>query len=373
MQDTDPHLAASRATTIADWLRLDQAAGVGCRGANLLLGEFGSPRRIFDAGYDRLARHVNPAQARALCAPVAPATRALLDATLAWLATPSHHVLVQGDAAYPHALANIPDPPLLLYVKGRVELLGRAALAIVGSRNASAQGKANAAAFAQALAAAGLCIVSGMALGIDTAAHEGAMRGAGSTIAVVGTGADLIYPARNRALAERIAVDGCIVSEYPLGTPPLAHNFPRRNRIISGLAAGVLVVEAAAHSGSLITAQVAAEQGREVFAIPGSIHSALAKGCHKLIREGARLVETVDEVLEAMRMSPLAGRRPVPPAHEAGGEVLLAHLGHDPVALDALLALPGIDAGQLHAQLLMLELAGMVERLPGALVQRVVR
>jgi DNA processing protein len=219
-------------------------------------------------------------------------------------------------------------------------------------------------------------------LGVDAAAHEGALKGPGSTVAVIGTGPDLVYPARNRALCERIAAAGCIVSEYPVGTPPLPSNFPKRNRIISGLAAGVLVVEAAAQSGSLITARQAAEQGREVFAIPGSIHAALSKGCHLLIREGAKLVDGAGDVLEAMAWSPLAGRRPVPrlPAAEepeaassAEDDSLLAALGHDPVEPDTLLALVGGTPGELSTRLLLLELAGRVERLPGGQFQRIVR
>jgi DNA processing protein len=373
VQDTDPILSAEHAAAVADWLRLEQAPGVGRRSAGRLLKQFGSPARIFSAGYAELAEHVSPAQAQALCAPLSPATARLVDATLSWLAYPAHHLLTLHDAAYPQLLANIADPPLLLYIKGRIDLLGQPALAIVGSRNASAQGKANAEAFAQALSAAGLVIVSGLALGIDAAAHEGALRGAGSTIAVIGTGADLIYPARNRQLAQRIAEVGCIVSEYPLGTPSAASNFPRRNRIISGLSAGVLVVEAAAGSGSLITAHLAADQGREVFAIPGSIHAALSKGCNALIRQGAKLVETVGEVLEAMQMSPLAASQLPPAARPSGCEALLDSLGSDPIALDALLALAGGDIGKLSSELLLLELAGMVERLPGGMVQRVFR
>jgi DNA processing protein len=267
---------------------------------------------------------------------------------------------------------------LLLYINGYVELLAMPSIAIVGSRNASTQGKANALAFAEALSGAGLCIVSGLALGIDAAAHEGALRGAGSTIAVIGTGPDLVYPARNRALSERIAREGCIVSEYPVGTPPLPSNFPKRNRIISGLAAGVLVVEAAAQSGSLITARQAAEQGRDVFAIPGSIHAALSKGCHILIREGAKLVDSAGDVLEAMALSPLARPECVRPsepmqAQAPDDEALLAALGHDPVEPDALLAMLGGTPGELGTRLLMLELAGMVERLPGGMFQRLVK
>jgi DNA processing protein len=337
------------------------------------------------AAWLRLER---PAQVRGLCAPASSELERLLDATLRWQETPGHRVLALGEPGYPELLANIPDPPLLLYIKGRAELLGAPMLAIVGSRNASTQGKANALAFAEALSGTGLCIVSGLALGIDAAAHEGALKGSGSTVAVIGTGPDLVYPARNRALAERIGVEGCILSEYPVGTPPLPGNFPKRNRIISGLAAGVLVVEAAAQSGSLITARQAAEQGREVFAIPGSIHASLAKGCHILIREGAKLVDTAADVLEAMALSPLArwsgpARAGAGVAGDAGtgaaagfgsaGTTLLAALGHDPVEPDMLLASLGLSPALLSSQLLALELAGMLERLPGGRVQRVVK
>jgi len=376
VQDTAPTSARS-AACLADWLRLEGTRGVGLRTAHLLLAAFGSPQAIFQAGHAALAAHVGPALARALCAPPSPATRTLIDTTLAWLRTPSHHVLALGDAAYPQALATIPDPPLLLYIRGRIDLLARPALAIVGSRNATLQGKTNAGAFATALSDAGVCVVSGLALGIDAAAHEGALRGAGSTIAVVGTGADLFYPARNRALAQRIASEGCIVSEYALGTPPTGGNFPRRNRIISGLSHGVLVIEAAAQSGSLITARVAAEQGREVFALPGSIHAPLAKGCHQLIRDGARLVETVNEVLEAMQVAP---RLCTPAAAVASAQALptetdctdlLAQLGHEALDVNYLLELTGADIGQLSMGLLALEMAGMIERLPGGKVQRV--
>lgn len=379
---------------LAAWMRLERTHGVGPRTAPALLSAFGSPEAIFAAGHDALVRHLNAAQAHALLQPPSADTQRLVEATLRWLEQPGHTVMALGQPGYPELLASIPDPPLLLYIKGCPALLAGPALAIVGSRNASTQGKANAQAFAEALSHAGLAIVSGLALGVDAAAHEGALKGAGGTIAVIGTGPDLVYPARNRALCERIAADGCIVSEYPVGTPPLPSNFPKRNRIISGLAAGVLVVEAAAQSGSLITARQAAEQGREVFAIPGSIHAALSKGCHLLIREGAKLVDGAADVLEAMAWSPLAGRRPLPaqaaaradadadtdadadaaePHAAAGDALLLAALGHDPVEPDVLLALVGGTPGALNTRLLLLELAGAVERLPGGQFQRIVR
>jgi DNA processing protein len=397
VQDTDfnpapalsssPGLAPAR---LAAWLRLERSAGIGPRTAAALLDAFGSPEAVFAADMPALAAHVTPAQARALLQPPVDATRRLLDATLAWLVQPGHQVLALGEPGYPELLAAIPDPPLLLYIRGQASLLAGPNLAIVGSRNASVQGRMNAQAFAEALSAAGLCIVSGLALGIDAAAHEGALRGCGGTVAVVGTGPDIAYPARNRALCERIAGAGCIVSEYPVGTPPLPGNFPKRNRIISGLAAGVLVVEAAAQSGSLITARQAAEQGRDVFAIPGSIHATLAKGCHALIREGAKLVDTARDVLEALAQSPLLGvqaarlpaadmsltdinigNSPVAESVTEHESVLLDALGHDPVDPDLLLARLGWHAGDLSGRLLVLELAGRVERLPGGLVQRI--
>jgi DNA processing protein len=376
------------AARLAAWLRLERAAGIGPRTAVKLLEAFGGIDAILAAGSGALAGHLSPAQVRALSAAPSAETEKLIEATLRWRETPGQQVLALGEPGYPELLANIPDPPLLLYIKGHVDLLASPMLAMVGSRNASAQGKANALAFAESLSGAGLCIVSGLALGIDAAAHEGALKGPGSTVAVVGTGPDLVYPARNRALCERIVEQGCVLSEYPVGTPPLPGNFPKRNRIISGLAAGVLVVEAAAQSGSLITARQAAEQGREVFAIPGSIHASLAKGCHLLIREGAKLVDTAADVLEAMALSPLAnwrGRpvtRPAPqaaapdPVHGGtpeAGATLLAALGHDPVEPDTLLASLGMSPALLSSQLLSLELAGMLERRPGGRVQRVVK
>lgn len=401
MQDTDPNLAPALPSStpppglpparLAAWLRLEACPGIGPRTAAALLAAFGSLDAVFAADFPALTAHVTAAQARALLAPPSDATRRALEATLDWLGVPGRHVLALGEPGYPALLAAIPDPPPLLYIRGRVDMLAGPALAIVGSRNASVQGRANAQAFAESLSGAGLCIVSGLALGIDAAAHEGALRRCGGTIAVVGTGPDLAYPARNRALCERIAQEGCIVSAYPVGTPPLPGNFPKRNRIISGLAAGVLVVEAAAQSGSLITARQAAEQGRDVFAIPGSIHATLAKGCHMLIREGARLVDTAQDVLEALALSPLlalqAAALPTPDISltniktavgadrpvgaTAPDTALLDALGHDPVDPDMLQIRLGCPMGELAGRLLVLELAGQVERLPGGLLQRV--
>lgn len=306
--------------------------------------------------------------------------------TFSWLSQAGNHVLTLGDPHYPRSLLDISDPPLLLYAKGRIDLLNAPSIAIVGSRNATQDGCANARRFAETLSVAGICIASGLALGIDGAAHEGGLCGTGSTVAVVGTGLDIVYPARHRALAHRIADAGCLLSEYPIGTPAIASNFPRRNRIISGLSQGVLVVEAAAQSGSLITASTALEQGREVFAIPGSIHSPLAKGCHHLIRQGAKLVESAQDILEEFPQ----GRLPVgfsaiqPPVHgdmagpHAGpaapadplAQALLSALGHDPVSLDELAMRTNLGAAALNAALLALELDGRVESLSGCRFRR---
>jgi DNA processing protein len=376
VQDTDPTPAVVAHATDADvagWLRLAAAPGVGRITAANLLRAFGAPAAIFRASRDELLRFITPAQASALCAPASADTARLVDTTHAWLSGPGNGLITLLDPAYPPLLAEIADPPLLLYIRGNSALLHGAALAVVGSRNASVQGQANALAFARALSEAGLTIVSGLALGIDTAAHDGALRGAGSTVAVIGTGADRIYPARNAALARRIAQEGCMVSEYPLGTPPRPEHFPQRNRIISGLAAGVLVIEAAAGSGSLITARMANEQGRDVFALPGSIHAALSKGCHQLIRDGAQLVDSVDDVLQALSMAPLVrSMQPAAPA-PAVSSPLLAILGDEAMHIDAILARGTLTPSTLSTELLTLEMAGIVARLPGGMLQRVHR
>lgn len=365
MQATEPAPHASQADTLAHWLRLDLTPGVGRVSIKLLIEHFHTPQAVFAASADELATIVSRNKVRALRAPLDAALAAGIEAALAWAGAPGHAILAADDTRWPPALRTIDDPPVLLYCNGRTELLAATALAIVGSRNATLQGKANARAFAQALSEAGRTIVSGLAAGIDAAAHEGGLRGIGSTVAVVGTGADRIYPARNRDLAHAIAAQGCIVSEYPLGTPPDSANFPRRNRLISGLADGVLVVEAAAGSGSLITASLALEQNRAVFAIPGSIHSPLSKGCHYLIKEGAKLVECAGDLLEELRAAPLA-------LHPDGAaDELLCAMGYDPVDCDTLASLPGMSPSVLATRLLGLEFAGKIERLPGGLFQRI--
>ena len=361
----------ARPDDLASWLRLLRTPGVGRESARRLLAACGSPDAVFAARPATLRELVSAAIATALAIP--PQRHAeQLATTQTWLdADATHHVLTLGDPAYPAALLETADPPLLLYAQGRLDLLAAPALAIVGSRNPTPQGRDNARAFAQHLSRAHVSIVSGMALGIDGAAHDGGLGGPGSTIAVVGTGLDRIYPARHRALAHRIAQEGLLLSEFELGTPPLPDHFPQRNRLIAGLARGTLVVEAALPSGSLITARQALEAGRDVFAIPGSIHSPQSRGCHALIKQGAKLVDSADDILSELNWSAASPAPPATGTPQAGvADPLLAALGHDPVTLDALLARTGESAATLSARLLELELDGHVARLPGGLYQR---
>lgn len=368
------------------WLRLALTPGVGDTSARRLLAQFGDPAAVFTASMHELQEHVSLAQAAQLRRRPEALDQAV-QTTWAWLQQ-SHHLFTQalitlGDPRYPDSLLHTADPPLMLYALGPHHWLERSAplldwqhsLAIVGSRNPTPQGAEHAHQFAQHLAQQGWCIVSGMALGIDAAAHAGALavpHAIHPTVAVVGTGIDRVYPRRHQALAHQLAQHGLVISEFPLGTPPIASNFPKRNRIISGLSRGTLVVEAALASGSLITARTATEQGREVFAIPGSIHNPLARGCHALIRQGAKLVERAEDILEEF-----SGHLPVPssppvatPEAQAPASALLEALGHDPVSLDSLTARTGYSTAELQAQLLELELDGWVQRLPGGLFQR---
>jgi DNA processing protein len=354
---------------LASWLQLALTPGIGPVTFQRLLRQFGLPQAVLAKKRAELAAAASAAVIAALDSEeVAQAVAR----ALAWTGEPGHWVITLADETYPRLLLEITDPPPLLYARGRVELLQRAGLAIVGSRNATLQGEANAQTLARALSEAGLTIVSGLALGIDAAAHRGGLAGPGSTIAVLGTGIDVVYPSRNAALAAEIAERGLLLSEFPLGTAPAGQNFPRRNRLISGLARGCLVVEAALASGSLITARAAADQGREVFAMPGSIHSPLAKGCHALIKSGAKLVESAEDVL-----AELSGFRASGYASTTTKEVistpdsrLLAHMGHDPVDVDSLCSRAGMSAEQVSSELLRLELDGRVAALPGGLYQR---
>jgi DNA processing protein len=354
------------------WLRLTLTPGLTSERVRRLLSAFGGPQAALSASATDLSRHVPESVAAEIKRGIADEP---VDAVAAWLQAPANRIVTLADPHYPQQLLQLPDPPPLLYVKGSPDLLGRPALAIVGSRNATAQGVANAEAFARILSEAGLTIVSGLALGIDAAAHRGALAGSGSTIAVLGTGADIVYPARNRALAHELAERGALVSEFPLGTRPLAGNFPRRNRLISGLTLGCLVIEAAAESGSLITARLANEQGREVFAIPGSIHSPLAKGCHALIKQGAKLVESARDVLEELRWPAHALPAPAPGSvpTDARARRLLDVLGEDPCDRDTLAARSGLNAAEISVLLTQLELDGTVAALPGGLIQRIHR
>ena len=414
---------------LAAWLRLTLTPGVGADTGRRLLAAFGLPMAVFDAPAAALRQVASPAQTVALQAQPADLA-ALLETTWAWLnerdATGAERrCLTLADAGYPTGLLATEDPPLMLYLLGatrfepKVPAAGESrglpaidsvanmaapGIAIVGTRNPTPQGARDAQAFARHFAGAGMTVVSGLALGIDAAAHQGALDGAKAglcpTIAIVGTGLDRVYPRQNRALAHRIAQEGLLVSEYALGMPPLAANFPRRNRLIAGLSLGTLVVEAAQPSGSLITARMAVEQGKEVFAIPGSIHAPQSRGCHALIRQGAKLVESAQDVLEelppfadrARPAAPAAARRTPAPAPQptlfataAAGPAdaqprdddeesgLLGAMGWNPVGLDALVARTGIDAAALQVQLLELELDDTVARLPGGLFQRLAR
>jgi DNA processing protein len=353
------------------WVRLD-VCGIGPRSLAELLRAFGSPEAVVAA---------TPAQRRKIVA-AAPAKlvdtapdASRLAAALAWLEAPGHDLVALDDADYPRSLLEIGDPPPVFYCMGRRELLARPALAIVGSRNATPQGISDARGFARALSAAGLTIVSGMALGIDAAAHRGALDGEGSSIAVTGTGPDRVYPAANRELAHELASRGLIISEFTPGTPPLPQNFPRRNRVVSGLARGVLVIEATLSSGSLITARLGGEQGREVFALPGSIHSPFSKGCHKLLREGAKLVETAQDVLDELRLprDDAIAAATIAAADDdftIDEHAVMTALGHAPAAVDTLAERSGLAPEAVAAALLALELAGRASPVPGGLWQR---
>lgn len=375
------------------WIRLTLEPGLGPAQARTLLAAIGLPHDIYALPSAMLAKHVPADLARQMQGEPGPEIQEQIERTLHWLEQPGCHLLTLADPEYPRALLDTYDPPLLLFARGDLSLLSRPCLAIVGARSATAGGLDNARAFAHHLAAQGWSIVSGLALGIDAAAHDGALQAGtqgGSTIAVLGTGIDIVYPARNRELAHRIAEHGLLLSELPLGTRALRFQFPKRNRLVAGLSQGILVVEAARQSGSLITARLAAELGREVFAIPGSIHSPLSRGCHALIRQGAKLVESADDIHEELRepgqASLLPGKKnttrltqtpgprrtrlqpethtdekstdnPVQTEHTADIRTVLDALGYDPVHPDTLLERTGMDMARLTAALLQLELS----------------
>ena len=428
--DAKPCLGETDLQDVSAWLRLANASGLPPIALRALLAEFGGPQAVLNQSFEALAVIAGEKAARAVLGPPPRSELGSFDeclaCTLEWASAPGNKIVTLADSAYPPALLTMPDPPPLLYVKGRLDLLQARAVAIVGSRSATPQGIDDARRFAQALSDAGLVIVSGLALGIDGAAHRGGLNGPGGTIAVIGTGADLVYPPLHHALAHEIALNGTIVSEWPLGTPARPANFPQRNRLIAGLASGVLIVEAATRSGSLITARLANEMGRDVFAIPGSIHAPLARGCHRMIKQGAKLAETPEDILEefgftiqsepapasvskprtraktrqaedasvepatsefALELQDASGSRSTARGKRASAswasaslkpanpeaERLLDALGHSPATLEILAERTEMDGATLQSLLLQLELSGRIGALPGGRFTRLER
>lgn len=367
------------------WLRLLLTPGIGSQAARKLLAAFGSAAAIFEQNNVALAQVLTQKQVQA----IQTQPSGFLDAWSQlgqWLdASPTHHIIPLGHPYYPQTLYEAPDPPILFFASGDLTLLKNPALAIVGSRNPTAQGKETTADFSQTLSRSGLTVVSGMASGIDGVAQQCALKEQGKTIAVLGTGIDRVYPAQHHGLAHKIAQQGLLLSEFPLGTPPISTHFPKRNRIIAGLSLGTLVVEATLHSGSLITAKLATDMGREVFAIPGSIHSPQSKGCHWLIRQGAKLVESAQDILEELhlpltleekkeapqkRTMPASAQGKNTPSDNPCIDKILQAIGEGPTGLDAIAARSGLDAATLQSGLLHLELENQIARLPGGLFQR---
>lgn len=364
----------ANATTsdIRYWLALHRIPGIGSMTFRFLLEQVGSPREVFSQKRQSLiALGLNEKILDHIQGP----DWNTVDHDLKWLEIPDNHLVTINNPAYPALLKEIPDPPPLLFIHGNISVLSLPQVAIVGSRNPTAMGKRHAHDFAYSLAGTGLAITSGLALGIDSAGHNGAMDCGGVTIAVTGNGLDRVYPAQHKSMAKQIAQNGALISEFPPGTPPSANNFPRRNRIISGLSLGVLVIEAARQSGSLITARLAMEQGREVFAVPGSIQNPLSRGCHALLREGAKLVETVQDVLE--EINPVADNPPVFSEHqpcpdlEKGHKNLLDHIAYDPTPVDTLVELIGESPESIASMLLVLELNGYISSAAGGCYYRV--
>lgn len=359
------------------WVSLGNVRGIGSQTYCQLLKNFGSPGNIYSANFKQLKEVVSDSIASEILQGID--HRALAE-TRHWLSQPNNHLITLADPEYPQSLLEISDPPPFLYAKGNLALLNRPGIAIVGSRNASAQGEKNAEAFAHDLCAYGLCIVSGLALGIDGAAHRGALKANGATIAVVGTGLDIVYPAKHRELAHQIAEHGLIISEFNLGTPSKPQNFPKRNRIISGLSLGCLVVEANLQSGSQITARLAAEQGREIFAIPGSIHSPMSKGCHQLIKQGAKLVDCLQDIVEELNLSTKLVSAPKidhknktsdTPNQISPGDFILNIMGYEPITLENLVALSSLTVSDVSSMLMILELEGKVASLTGGQFQKI--
>lgn len=353
-------------------LALLRMPGIGPITFQRLVAHFGSCDGVLSAGAPEWVKAGLPA---AIVALLRTPNWPLVETDLRWLEQPGHHLLRLGEPAYPALLATLADAPPLLFVRGDPEALTQAALAVVGSRNPTTDGRRLASRFAADLTRCGLVVVSGLAVGIDAAAHRGALEAGGLSVAVCGTGLDTVYPRTHAALAEQLIAEGALVSEWPPGTPALPAHFPRRNRIISALSLGTLVVEAAPRSGSLITARLAAEQGREVFAIPGSLHNPMARGCHALIRQGAKLVESVADILEELPAGLAAARAQQSPSADdihsrptkipEESRTLLNAMGYTPVTVDELVERVGLTAQMLSSMLLAMELQGLVEALPG--------
>ena len=352
------------------WISLNNIHGIGSQTFCLLLKTFGNPSNIYAASFKQLKEVVSENIATEIIKGV---DEDILKEPLHWLSQSNNHLVTLADQHYPKALLEISDPPALIYAKGNLAMLNQPSIAIVGSRNASVQGEKNAEAFAQGLSGYGLCIVSGLALGIDGAAHRGALKANGATIAVVGTGLDIVYPAQHRDLAHQIAEHGLIISEFPLGTSSKPQNFPRRNRIISGLSLGCLVVEANLQSGSQITARLSAEQGREVFAIPGSIHSPMSKGCHQLIKQGAKLVDSLQDIVEELHLNSLTSTVPQADDNNTVTDNLLIQLmGYEQISLENLVHLSGLTVSEVSSMLMLLELEGRITSLAGGQYQKIV-
>ncbi len=381
-----PSLPPPGRDELAAWLRLTLTDGVGPATALTLLAAFGQPERILGASHQTVSDVVGAAIATRLVRPD-PEVDTRVETSLAWADHPYQHIITLAEPRYPRSLLEIPDPPPLLFVRGDITCLNQPMLAIVGSRHASKGGLENARAFARELAGRGICIASGLALGIDGAAHQGAIAANGLTVGVLGTGLANIYPARHRALADEVCLNGALVSEFDLASGPRRGHFPRRNQLIAGLSAGVLVIEAARQSGSLITARLAGEFGRDVFAVPGSIHSPHSKGCHRLIREGARLVESTEDVISECRpeflsaatacrelISPSSPGLRVVKQSESGldsdSRNVLKSIGWDYVSYDLLSTRVNLERDQLDFILLQLELDGWLERSPDGQLSR---
>ena len=379
-QDSGDKSSESTLHDLKLWLTLNQTPGLGNAGICQLLAKFGSPEAIFNASISQLREVVDDEIARKINHGV---NIDAITPTLDWLKKDNAHVVTLADSTYPQKLLEISNPPVVLYAIGNLHWLNHPSIAMVGSRSATPQGEKNAEDFAMSLCNHGLCVVSGMALGIDGAAHRGALKASGqangATIAVVGTGLDIVYPARHRDLAHKIAERGLIISEFPLGTPSKAQNFPRRNRLISGLSLGCLVVEANIDSGSLITARLSVEQGREVFAIPGSIHSPVSKGCHQLIKQGAKLVENTQDILEELKNllpsnspSGLTDKPNYQDTMHSEPNTVLACMGFDAINFETLLSVSGLTTEVLSSMLMVLELENKVAVLTGGKYQRLV-